>query len=354
MDAQIPLGSDSLADNPKADAKRDDHTRELLSDLAYKRLGIVNVAFYGKANAGDGAWVLIDAGVAGTAGTIRRAAEERFGKDARPAAIIMTHGHFDHAGGLETLAKDWDVPIYAHELELPYLNGTASYPPPDPSVGGGLMALLSPMYPRSPYDVSRWLEPLPAEGTVPHMPGWKWIHVPGHTPGQVALWRAGDLVLLPADAFITTRQESAYAVTVQKPELPRVRPRISRRIGRRRASPSRNWPRSSPSSSSPATAPRCRVPKCAPPSSSSRVTSRKSPFRKKANTCASRRRSNLAARIVPRNELWESCASSVQLLRFARCASRVASKTNVARLSQVASLRQQAGSLFYFSTRRAA
>jgi len=179
----------------------------------------VNVAFYGKANAGPDAWVLIDAGVSGTAGMIRRAAEERFGKDARPAAIIMTHGHFDHAGALETLAEDWDVPIYAPELELPYLNGTASYPPADATVGGGMMALLSPMYPRSPYNVSRWLQPLPAVGNIPHMAGWKWIHVPGHTPGQVALWREGDRVLIAADAFITTRQESAYAVAAQKPEM---------------------------------------------------------------------------------------------------------------------------------------
>ncbi len=219
MSEQIPLDSSSLADNPKADAKRDDHTREVLSDVAYKRLGIVNVAFYGKANAGPDGWVLIDAGVAGSAGLIRRAAEERFGEAARPAAIIMTHGHFDHAGGLETLAEEWDVPIFAHELELAYLNGNASYPPADPSVGGGMMALLSPLYPRSPYDVARWLKPLPADGGIPHMPGWKWIHVPGHTPGQIALWREGDRVLLAADAFITTRQESAYAVVAQKPEM---------------------------------------------------------------------------------------------------------------------------------------
>ena len=219
MGEQIPLDSSSLADNPNADAKRDDHTREVLSDVAYKRLGIVNVAFLGKANAGPDAWVLIDAGVAGSAGTIRRAAEERFGKDARPSAIIMTHGHFDHAGGLETLAEEWDVPVFAHELELPYLNGSASYPPADPSVGGGMMALLSPLYPRSPYNVARWLKPLPADGSIPHMPGWKWIHVPGHTPGQVALWREGDRVLLAADAFITTRQESAYAVVAHKPEM---------------------------------------------------------------------------------------------------------------------------------------
>jgi glyoxylase-like metal-dependent hydrolase (beta-lactamase superfamily II) len=219
MDEQLPLDSSALADNPEADAQRDDHTREILSDVAYKRVAIVNVVLFGKANAGDGNWVLIDAGVAGTAALIKNAADERFGEDARPAAIIMTHGHFDHAGALETLAEKWDVPIYAHQLELPYLNGTAAYPPPDPTVGGGMMAWMSKLYPRGPYNVQRWLQPLPADGSVPHMPGWRWIHVPGHTVGQVALWREGDRVLLPADAFITTRQESAYAVAAQTPEL---------------------------------------------------------------------------------------------------------------------------------------
>ena len=45
------------------------------------------------------------------------------------------------------------MPIYAHELELPYLTGRSPYPPPDPTVGGGLMADLSWMYPRGPIDL---------------------------------------------------------------------------------------------------------------------------------------------------------------------------------------------------------
>src|SRR5205823_1713983 len=70
-----------------------------------------------------------------------------------------------------------------------------------------------------PVDVSRWLRVLPTDGTVPPMPGWRWIAVPGHTPGQVAFWRRSDRALIAADAFVTTAQESAYAVAVQEPEV---------------------------------------------------------------------------------------------------------------------------------------
>jgi glyoxylase-like metal-dependent hydrolase (beta-lactamase superfamily II) len=131
----------------------------------------------------------------------------------------MTHGNFDHAGALRELAERWDVPIYAHELERPYLDGRSAYPPPDPGVGGGLMSLLSRFYPRGPVDVSRWLRALPADGSVPEMPGCQWIHTPGHTPGHVTLWREADRTIITGDAFITTKQESAYAVMTQRPEL---------------------------------------------------------------------------------------------------------------------------------------
>jgi glyoxylase-like metal-dependent hydrolase (beta-lactamase superfamily II) len=216
MKTQIPLDPSSVADLPN---QSDDSTHEIAPDLAYQRLAMVNVVFYGVAGAGDRQWVLIDAGVMGFTGRIEAAAEERFGVGSRPAAIVMTHGHFDHIGGLEKLAERWDAPIYAHALELPYLNGTASYSPPDPSVGGGIMPLLSPLFPRGPIDVSRWLQVLPVDGSVPGMPAWRWVHTPGHTPGHVSFWREADRTIIAGDAFITTRQESAYAVAVQTPEM---------------------------------------------------------------------------------------------------------------------------------------
>jgi len=204
-------------DTAIADIASEGPTQTTAADIAYQRLLIVNVIFIGAP--GTAKWVLVDAGVPGSASFIKRAANERFGDFDRPVAIVMTHGHFDHAGALESLAADWEVPIYAHPLELPYLDGTTAYPPPDPSVGGGMMSALSPLYPRGPYDVHRWLQPLPTDGTVPPLPGWRWIPVPGHTPGQIALWRTADRSLIAGDAFITTDQESAYAVALQKTEI---------------------------------------------------------------------------------------------------------------------------------------
>ena len=82
---------------------------------------------------------------------------------ATPMAIVMTHGHFDHRGSIEQLAEEWRVPVYAHQLEVPYLTGKSSYPPADSSVGGGGMASLSFMYPKKPIDVSAHLQELPED-----------------------------------------------------------------------------------------------------------------------------------------------------------------------------------------------
>src|SRR3954447_17906273 len=138
MAQQIPLAPEA-----RADRDEDSIAHQIVPDLAYARLGIVNVVFYGPRGVGDRGWVLIDAGLTGTKKVIQAAALERFGEGARPAAIVMTHGHFDHVGALEDLAEEWDVPVYAHPLEAPYLTGGKSYPPPDPKAGGGLMALSS-------------------------------------------------------------------------------------------------------------------------------------------------------------------------------------------------------------------
>jgi len=162
-------------------------------------------------------WILVDAALKGSAGKIQKMAAYLFGEDNPPKAIILTHGHFDHVGALKDLLKIWDVPVYAHSLEIPYLTGLSSYPPADPTVGGGLMSALSFMYPKGPIDLGLQIHPLAKDGTIPVIEDWIYVHTPGHSPGHISLFRASDKVLIVGDAFVTTKAESAYSVlTSQK------------------------------------------------------------------------------------------------------------------------------------------
>ena len=99
----------------------------------------------------DGSWTLLDAGLPRSETVIRRWAEKHF--STAPNAIVLTHGHFDHVSAAGELAREWNVPIYAHRLEFPYLTGKQEYPPPNVGAGGGLMSLLSPLYPRGPVNL---------------------------------------------------------------------------------------------------------------------------------------------------------------------------------------------------------
>jgi glyoxylase-like metal-dependent hydrolase (beta-lactamase superfamily II) len=172
------------------------------------------VNFYMIQDETTGNWALVDAGLKWSAPCIKKTANELFGEGSKPAAIILTHGHFDHVGALDTLLQEWDVPVYAHEMEMPYLNGKSAYPPADPSVGGGMMATMSFLYPAGPINISEHLKRLPFDGSIPGLPGWKYIHTPGHTPGHISLYRANDGVLIAGDAFVTTKAESVvYALS---------------------------------------------------------------------------------------------------------------------------------------------
>ena len=190
---------------------------EVLSDVFCYTNQIVNVIMLG--HPGQGSWILVDAGMPQSGKEIISVAKERFGADNPPTAIILTHGHFDHVGGISDMIEEWGVSVYAHPLEFPFLTGEKAYPKPDPSVEGGLLAKMSFIYPIDPIDIKDHLLPLPSDHTIPDMPDWVWVPSAGHSPGHVSFYRATDHTLISGDAFITVRQDSLYKVLVQKEEV---------------------------------------------------------------------------------------------------------------------------------------
>ena len=89
----------------------------------------------------------------------------RLGKEIE--AVLLTHGHFDHVGGVRTLAAETDCRVYLHEQDLSM--------PPQFTAG--------PLYYTDLY----------REGDVLELAGLKLrvIHTPGHTPGSVCLVTEG-------------------------------------------------------------------------------------------------------------------------------------------------------------------
>ncbi|MCH1626385.1 MBL fold metallo-hydrolase [Ferdinandcohnia quinoae] len=187
----------------------------ILPDIFCLPIQIVNVCFVGTKDD----WVLVDAGMPQSADDIIEAAKEQFGENTRPNAIILTHAHFDHVGAIEKLIEIWDIPVYAHMKEIPYLTGKANYPEGDPTVSSGLVAKMSPMFPNHGINIGSHVHVLPEDHSVPYMEGWAWTHTPGHTPGHVSFFREDDGALIVGDAFVTVKQESLFKVMVQKQEI---------------------------------------------------------------------------------------------------------------------------------------
>ena len=185
------------------------------NEVARLRTGFVNIYALGTQER----WVLVDAGLPGYAGKIIEFAEGLFGQGTKPQAIVLTHGHFDHVGALESLLGKWDVPVYFHTLEAPYLTGLSSYPPPDPAIGGGAISYLSWLFPIKPLELKSRVIEVREGSFIPDIPEWKIIHTPGHSPGHISLFRESDGVLIAGDAFVTVNQNALNAVIEQRKEI---------------------------------------------------------------------------------------------------------------------------------------
>jgi len=183
-------------------------------DVGWLPVSFTNVYFLGRPGS---RWIVVDTGFPDRAREILAAAEARFGSGSAPEAIVLTHGHIDHAGNAAALADAWDVPIYVHHLETPFLTGRSAYPPADPTVGGAT-AFLSRFLPTRPRDLGGRLRELRTH-KVPGAPGWEWVATPGHSPGHICLFRPSDRVLLTGDALVSVNMDSWVGLIGAHPQL---------------------------------------------------------------------------------------------------------------------------------------
>lgn len=162
-------------------------------------------------------WVLVDSGLQFNGAGLQNL-ETHFGSP--PLAILLTHGHPDHAGSAKSLAERWDVKIYASKMEKPFLTGQSIYPPYDPTVGGPL-AQMARVFPNAMFNFTGLLELYSEDGILPFLHGWQILDTPGHSPGHVSLWREADRVLLAGDALCTADFDSYPGMATQKKQFAR-------------------------------------------------------------------------------------------------------------------------------------
>ena len=111
------------------------------------------------------------------------------------AAILLTHGHFDHVGGVRELAAETGCPVYLNEADLSM--------PPQMTAG--------PLYYTNTYGEGDFVE---AAGL-----SFKVLHTPGHTPGSICLtcenamfsgdtlfWGSCGRTALPGGSWATIRK----------------------------------------------------------------------------------------------------------------------------------------------------
>jgi len=144
----------------------------------------------------DGGVTLFDAG----ARTMTRAVASAGAKLGGIRRVVLGHGHTDHRGTAPALG----VPVLCHPDEVQDAEGSGGfrYWPQ------GLAGLPTPL--RQAHRLMHRYAwdggPVEIAGTVAEgeeLAGFTVVHLPGHAPGMIALWRESDRLALSSDCFYT-------------------------------------------------------------------------------------------------------------------------------------------------------
>jgi glyoxylase-like metal-dependent hydrolase (beta-lactamase superfamily II) len=162
---------------------------------------------------------LIDAGLIGSSGRVKRYVEGIGRHLDDLARIICTHAHPDHIGGVRELAGERDVDVLMHPADLEGLQVKLR-----DAVANRNRGQLIAYFTRHPGEAT----PVTDGQVLPILGGLQVVHTPGHTPGSICLYAGRLKLLFAGDALQVIRGKVTFASRVFSDDLPLARASVAR------------------------------------------------------------------------------------------------------------------------------
>jgi hydroxyacylglutathione hydrolase len=115
----------------------------------------------------------------------------------RPLSLLaLTHAHPDHQGAVQEACDARRVPLACHVDDVDAMEGRRPMGPPE-NQGNPVNRLITRYFAGPPRKVDRVLH----EGD--EVAGFRVVHAPGHSPGEVIHFRESDRVAIAGDVITT-------------------------------------------------------------------------------------------------------------------------------------------------------